>query len=465
MSRRARGVYIASVAIGVAMLVLIGGRLLLTPVEGDLLVLASASKADRIEASTLELHSSAGWTPMGTFTAHDVPAAPETVTLLETKAAIGPYDEIRIGSDVVPVRITVQQTLLAPILLGIAGGRPLEQGVYAGSESVSLGLNELSGQMKQLPEFNLVDQFGRSFDSSSLAGHNVLIAAFHTTCHETCPLYTGLFLQLRRQLPSSVLMVEATTDPWDDTPAVLRQYSGAIGASWTFLTGTPAALTEFWKPFDVVLSTGDVHRSTLALVDSHGFIRSYYLGTPDVGGSLPAALSGLLNAQGHQLLSGHGDGWGQAQVIDSLNAFGGLATPSAGGEGQAPDFTLTTLSGYRVSLTQYRGRPVLINFWATYCVPCRVEMPLIQKLADQHPKLVTLLIDERDSPPAARGFVNELRIRSPVLLDEDGKAGDLYRVAGLPTTLFIRSDGGIEGRYLGQTNEQVLGSHIGAIGA
>jgi len=135
---------------------------------------------------------------------------------------------VRIGTDVVPIRVNVQQTVLATMLIGVTAGRPLTQGIYAGTEGVSLGLNELAGQMKRIPPFKLVDQFGRTFDNSSIAGHDVVLAAFHTTCHESCPLYTGLFLQLRRQLPASVLLVEATTDPGADTPDVLRQY-GARG--------------------------------------------------------------------------------------------------------------------------------------------------------------------------------------------------------------------------------------------
>jgi cytochrome c biogenesis protein CcmG/thiol:disulfide interchange protein DsbE len=466
MSGRTRWLSMAALAVAASGLGLLGGRLLLTPVQGDLLVLASASKPDRIAASTVEIHSSVGWTRLGRFTERSVPAAPGTSTLLESKVAVGLYDALKADNQVLPIRISVQRTVLAPVLIGVTEGRPMKQAIYGGSESVSLGLNELSGQMKPLPSFKLVDQFGRTFDNSAVAGYNVILAAFHTTCHESCPLYTGLFLQLRKQLPPSVRLIEATTDPREDTPDVLRRYAGAVGASWTFLTGDPAALADFWKPFDVELSTGDVHRSTLALIDSHGYIRSYYLGAPDVGGSLPAPVTDLLNAEGQNLLRSHGSGWGQAQVIDSLNAIGGLASPSSNGEeGQAPDFALPSLSREKASLSQYRGRPLLINFWATYCVPCRVEMPLIQRMADQHPKLVVLLVDERDSTPAARSLVDDLHIHSTVLIDNDGKAGDLYRITGLPTTLFVRPDGSIEGRYLGQTSEQILDPHIAAIGA
>ena len=127
-----------------------------------------------------------------------------------------------------------------------------------------------------------MDQFDRPFNNASIAGRLVVLAAFHTTGYETCPLYTGLFLQLRRQLPPAVMLVEATTDPTYDTPAVLRDFAGQHGASWLFVTGSPAAMTAFWKPFDVELSSGDVHRSELAVIDDHGYIRSFYLGAPDV---------------------------------------------------------------------------------------------------------------------------------------------------------------------------------------
>jgi len=311
----------------------------------------------------------------------------------------------------------------------------------------------------------LVDQFGRNFTNADIAGHDVLLAAFHTSCRETCPLVAGLFLQLRQRLPPSVLLVEVTTDPSEDTPSVLRDYAGRIGASWTFATADPQTLAAFWKPFDVVLSTSDVHRSTLALIDRHGYIRTYFLGAPDVGGTLPAPLDSQLSAAGRQLLSTHGNGWGDSQILDALQAVGGLASPSSSGGGPAPALTLDTLDGTRVSLADFRGRPVLINFWATYCAPCRREMPLIERTAAQHPRLVVLLIDERDSHQSASAFVNELQITSTVLFDGDGRVGDAYGISGLPTTFFIRTDGAIEGRYIGETNAGILGPHISAIGA
>ncbi len=462
---RGRWLQLSAVSLGLAFAALLGARLLLTPVKGDVLILVSARQADRLPASAVTLHSSSGWTMLGSFNTRAVPTAPQTANLLQASVPVGAYDALRLGGESIPVHVQVDQKLLAPILVAVAEGKPVKQGVYAGSESVSLGLSQLSGQMKAVPSFNLVDQFGRSVSNASIAGHSVILAAFHTSCHETCPLYTGLFLQLRKQLPPSVMLIEATIDPWQDTPEVLREYAGRIGASWTFLTGDPAALSAFWKPFDVQLGSGDLHRSTLALIDSHGYVRSYYLGAPDAGASLPPELASQLSPAGMRLAGSHGDGWGQAQVLDSLRAINGLASSDRSGSGPAADFTLNTLDGRRVSLREFQGQPVLINFWATYCVPCRVEMPAIERVANQHPRLVVLLIDERDDPGASRRFVSDLHIRSRVLLDSNGEAGDRYRVTGLPTTVFVRPDGSMEGRYLGQTDEQIILRHIAALGA
>jgi cytochrome c biogenesis protein CcmG, thiol:disulfide interchange protein DsbE len=463
--RRRRQLQIGALATAVAIASILAGRLLLTPVEGNVLLLLTAEQPDRIAATPVDLHSAQGWMTVGSVSARAVPKAPETTEALVAQVPVGIYDSVRVSGAILPINLIVQKDVLNPVLVAISGGRPIQGGTYSGNQAVSLGLNELSGQMRTIPRFSLVDQFNRPFNNSSIAGHDVLVAAFHTSCRETCPLYTGLFLQLRQRLPASVLLVEVTTDPWDDSPLVLRNYAGRIGASWTFATADPQALASFWEPFDVELSTSDIHRSTIALIDSHGFIRSYFLGAPDVGGSLPQSLDSQLSDQGRKLLTSHGDGWGQSQILDTLQAVGGLASPSSSGGGKAPAFSLETLAGRSVRLGNFAGRPILINFWATYCAPCRREMPLIQQTAAQHPRMVVLLVDERDDLHAATQFVAQLHIASTTVFDGDGTVGDAYGISGLPTTFFIFPDGTIEGRYIGETNAGTLGPHITAIGA
>jgi cytochrome oxidase Cu insertion factor (SCO1/SenC/PrrC family) len=465
MTRRLLLVRSAALAVTIGVAAAVFGHLLLTPVTGDVLLLLTARQAGRVAATSVDLHSAQGWMSLGSITARAVPKAPETAEAFLARVPVGSYDRVRLAGVSVPVALGVQKDILNPLLIGVDAGRPLPDSAYGGTQAVSLGLNELSGQLKPMPPFGLVDQFGRPFTNADISGHDVLLAAFHTSCRETCPLVTGLFLQLRQRLPASVMLVEATVTPSQDTPAVLREYAGRVGASWNFVTGDPASLAAFWAPFHVGLDTSDSHTSTLALIDSHGYIRTYFLGAPDIGGTLPAPLDSQLDYQGRQLLTNHGNGWGEAQIMDALQAVGGLAAPSAAGQGPAPAFTLVTLGGQRVSLADYLGRPVLINFWATYCAPCRREMPLIERTAAQRPRLVVLLIDERDSHQSASAFVTQLQITSAVLFDGDGKVGDAYGISGLPTTFFIRPDGGIEGRYIGETNAGILGPHISAIGA
>lgn len=450
-----------------ALLLLFGllAQVLLTPVRGNLLILASARQTDRLAASTIELHSASGWMRLGSFSGRPIPKAPDTATLLQASLPIGSYDAVRVAGHAFATQVQVQQSVLSTILVAVADGEPSKGGIYTGSETVSLGLNELAGHLNAMPEFSLLDQFGRPFTNATIAGHDAIVAAFHTGCHTTCPLYTGLFLQLRKQLPPSVMLVEATTAPEEDTPEALRNYAGSVGASWAFVTGSPDSMAAFWAPFTVQLSNGQSHSSTLALIDSHGYIRTYYQGIPDVAGQLPADLALQLNPDGLSEYRSHGNNWGAAQVIDTLKSIDSLRSPTSLGEGSAPDFTLTTLAGHQITLSKLRGRPVVINFWATYCAPCRREMPMLQRVAKAHPGMVLLLVDERDDQGAARAFVKQLGITPAVPLDPDGKVGDLYRVAGLPTTVFVRSDGSIEGRYLGETNEQILNPHLSAIGA
>src|SRR6266581_7731901 len=290
MTRRTRLTQWAALAVAIGVAAAVFGYFLLTPARGEVLLLLTAKQPDRVGATAVDLHSAQGWMGLGSIPAGAVPKAPETAQAFIARVPVGSYDRVRMAGVSVPVALTVQKGLLNTLLVGISGGRPMPHSAYGGSEAVSLGLNELAGHLKPMPPFSLVDQFGRPFTNADIADHDVLLAAFHTSCRETCPLIAGLFLQLRQRLPPSVLVVEVTTDPSEDTPSLMRDYAGRIGASWTFATADPQTLAAFWKPFDVVLSTSDVHRSTLALIDRHGYIRTYFLGAPDVGGTLPAPL-------------------------------------------------------------------------------------------------------------------------------------------------------------------------------
>lgn len=110
----------------------------------------------------------------------------------------------------------------------------------------------------------------------------------------------------------------------------------------------------------------------------------------------------------------------------------------------APDFTLPGLNGKSVSLKDFRGRVVLMNFWATWCVPCQWEMPEMDKLyqAFKDRGFVVFAISLDQGPPkAVEDFVKARKLTYPVLLDSQAEAARLYGLRGVPGTYLIGSDG------------------------
>ena len=434
----------------------------LQPATGTLLVVGAGRSAGSIPTTSLQLHGSAGWTALGQVSGI-VPAAPAQRELLALPVAVGAYDGVRLGGDqaILPVVVTAGQ--VEPILLGIDAGRLIAGAAYAGNDQVNLGLGELSGKFVAMPAFNLQDQLGHAFDSSTTAGKDLVIAAFHTTCHQTCPLYTALFFQLQKHLPPGVLLAEVTTDPATDTPAVLDGYGRGIGAGWTFATGSAASLTAFWKPFGVALATGDSHVSTLALVDRHGYVRLVYRGVPDVGNDISPSLVTSLGVQGLQELASHGDGWGAPSVLQSLLTITGPEQVAANGGGRAPGFSLESTDGRKVGLADLAGQPLVINFWASYCPPCRAEMPLLQRSVGALTNVRLVLVNEGDSGQAARDFLSSVGIQQAALLDSDLGVGRAYGVVPLPTTVFVRADGSIAGRQVGELDDRVLAAWLSTL--
>ncbi len=123
----------------------------------------------------------------------------------------------------------------------------------------------------------------------------------------------------------------------------------------------------------------------------------------------------------------------------------------------APDFTLT---GRR--LTDYRGKLVVLNFWATWCAPCRLETPLLQKTYArlQTGGLVILGIDQAEDIAPVNSFVKEFNLTYPILLDTDLSATQAYGVIGLPTTFFVDPKGIIQAKQIGMLTEDGLQQYL-----
>jgi len=126
----------------------------------------------------------------------------------------------------------------------------------------------------------------------------------------------------------------------------------------------------------------------------------------------------------------------------------------------APDFVLKTIDGQSIRLSSYRGKVTLINIWASWCPPCRAEMPAIEHVfqAYQEKGLVVFAINStvQDTLANARTFVTENNLSFPILLDDTGLVTRLYRVQSLPTTIFVGSDGIIRDVIVGGPMAEAL---------
>lgn len=131
---------------------------------------------------------------------------------------------------------------------------------------------------------------------------------------------------------------------------------------------------------------------------------------------------------------------------------GELPQPGAAGRigAPAPDFGWTTPEGDTRRLSDLRGHPVVMNFWATWCVPCREEMPALDRVAAAHPEATFLELDLQEDGPTVRGFFDQFGLRRLVpLLDRDGALARRYAVAALPTTFFVDAGGTIRHLAIG----------------
>jgi cytochrome oxidase Cu insertion factor (SCO1/SenC/PrrC family) len=444
-------------------LALVLPRLQTPAATGTLLVAVAGKVEGSLPRAPLMVQGGGRWIALGDVSG-SAPAAPAERDVTTVSLPAGAYDSVRLGGDTQRVAITIAAGQVEPLLLGIDSGHLIAGAVYAGNDEVNLGLGELSGKFVAMPEYELTDQAGQPFDQAATAGKDLVIAAFNTSCHETCPLYAALFFEIERHLPAGVVLAEVTTDPSTDTSATLGAYANKIGAPWTFATGSIDAVTSFWKPFGVQLASGDVHISTLALVDRHGYMRLVYRGVPGVGSGMPPGLiTGLSSAGLHELASG-GDGWGAPDVLQALLTIAGPRQPSPSAGGSAPAFTLTGTDGRQVTLASLAGKPAVINFWASYCPPCRAEMPLLQRLVGQRSGTQLVLIDEGDSIQVARSFLGSVGLNQAALLDSDLAVGHEYGAIALPTTVFVRSDGTIAARHIGQLDEGVLAAQLTTLG-
>ncbi len=122
---------------------------------------------------------------------------------------------------------------------------------------------------------------------------------------------------------------------------------------------------------------------------------------------------------------------------------------------KAPNFTLKSRDGKNIKLSELRGQVVLVNFWASWCGPCRQEMPILEKLYKKYKSLgfVILGVNVDDKPEQAESLLKLIDVSFPVVFDTDKKVSEKYKVTAMPSSFFIDRDGKMRSEHKGYLPE------------
>lgn len=153
--------------------------------------------------------------------------------------------------------------------------------------------------------------------------------------------------------------------------------------------------------------------------------------------------------------------WGRVPADRAPTAL--PAAPAIGHP--APDFTLPALGGGELALAELAGQPVVLNFWASWCGPCRAEMPELQRLHERRAAagVAVVGVNQGESPETAAAFLQALSLDFPVALDQRTGVSQTYLVHSLPTTFFIDRGGVIRQIFIGPMSDAVLAGNLRSI--
>jgi peroxiredoxin len=136
----------------------------------------------------------------------------------------------------------------------------------------------------------------------------------------------------------------------------------------------------------------------------------------------------------------------------------------------APDFALKTLNGTSLTLSSQRGKWVFLNFWATWCPPCRLEMPTFQKLitggfGGYQNQVTVLAVNRVETAQQITTFMQQYNLTVPVVMDEDAKINNLYGVLNLPVTFIIDPSGVVRDQVIGEMTADLIQQYLKLVGA
>ena len=217
-------------------------------------------------------------------------------------------------------------------------------------------------------------------------------------------------------------------------------YKPAVGAA----EGTPGAHRTFWldRERDFVLKQKTESSTKGADGTAIQQTETFLYSKISLNQAIDASLFTFVPPSGAKLV----EQFGGRQAAEDLS-------------GQtAGDFTLVDLQGKKHRLSDLRGKVVMLDFWATWCGPCRRQMPLVEKLGSEMKDkgLVTFAVNQGESSEGVRKFLEKNNYGTTTLLDQKSEVGRQYKVSGIPTLVIIDRDGKIAAHYVGVRNEETL---------
>ncbi|HZT97824.1 MAG TPA: redoxin domain-containing protein [Chloroflexota bacterium] len=297
---------------------------------------------------------------------------------------------------------------------------------------------------KPAPAFRLLDQNGHPVNPRATTTRVTVVTFFYTHCPDTCPLTAQKLRHVIEGLGAQshqVTVIAVTTDPLHDTPSLARRFLALHGLpQWHFVLGTMGQLTPVWAAYHVYavsptqVHAGPVHTAGMYLLDRRGRERAY----------LDDSLPGVQIAADIRLLLG-----------DRNVSTAPPVAPHIGDA--APNFTLSTPEGSSLSLHSLAGRPALVNFWATWCGPCKTEMPLLERTYREYRgKFEVLGVDQQETTASVAAFIRAHHITYPIALDQGGNVAYRYEIMGTPTSFLLDRRGVIRYLTVGPLNARSL---------
>lgn len=133
-------------------------------------------------------------------------------------------------------------------------------------------------------------------------------------------------------------------------------------------------------------------------------------------------------------------------------------------DNQIPGIKLYDQHSHLVDVADFKGQPILINFWATWCAPCKEEIPLLVEYSEKYPQLKIIGISSYEARSTVENFLEKTPVSYLILMDSDGKIANQFQVIGYPTSLFVDAEGVLRYTHLGQLDASLLDDSLEQIG-